>query len=116
MLAVSACALAAIPGAPAQAAFARASLGVNVQVLEDCSALLSSSTTIIQASFACQGSAVEATLSPTVTSTSLAILAPGVLLGQQSFHTAPGDSAQVRKHRGDRTRIRGRHLGRAGPE
>jgi len=61
---------------PAHAAVARASIGVSTRVVQDCAALLRSSTTIIAASFACRGSTVAVLWSPTVTSTSLAILAP----------------------------------------
>lgn len=81
---------------PAQAATAQATIGVGVRVLQDCSALLDSSTTIIAASFACRGSPVAMLLSPTVSSTSLAILAPMAFSGQTSgdrLAAASGSSA-----------------------
>ena len=80
---------------PAHAAMAQATIGVGVRVIEDCSALLSSSTTIIAASFACQGSPVAMVLSPTVTSTSLSVLAPRALSASASATTSSDDGANT---------------------
>lgn len=77
----------------AQAAVARVSIGVSVQVLQDCAALLSSSTTMIAASFACRGDSVATTLSPTVTSTSLAVLAPSVVFGSNQGRSSSDPAA-----------------------
>jgi hypothetical protein len=66
------------------AAVARATMIVNVQVSDNCAALLSSSTTALAASSACRNSAVATTLSPTISSTSLSTLAPVVLLPQNA--------------------------------
>jgi hypothetical protein len=66
------------------AAVVRATMIVNVQVTNNCAALLSSSTTALAASSACRNSAVATTLSPTISSTSLSTLAPVVLLPQNA--------------------------------
>jgi hypothetical protein len=66
------------------AAVVRATMVVNVQVSDNCVALLSSSTTALAASSACRNSTVATTLSPTISSTSLSTLAPVVLLPQNA--------------------------------
>ena len=86
-------AIAPLNGDMAQAAVTRAFMTVNVRTIQDCSVLLSSSTTAIAASFACRADMITTTLSPTISSTSLATLTPSILSGGQSFGANSMNSA-----------------------
>lgn len=79
----------------AQAGVSQVTMAVSARVIENCSALLSSSTTAIAASTACQGSNVVTTLAPTVSSASLAMLAPLVLATGQSLGAGLSSGAAV---------------------
>ena len=80
-------------GGSAIAASVRATMKVDVQVSDNCVALLNSSTTSLAATSACRNSTVATVLSPMVSSTSLSTLAPAVLMSSGTGIAAAGPAA-----------------------